>query len=126
IRTEVLLYVRFVTCQACSDLRYLCSEFGQRSTTSAATMHPVKMTQIAVCINWPLESGAEIIRGVREFTLARPNWDVRYLFSFEGPAQGPRQRTQPRGAISSVGNKDLRTAFGAIRGPIVGLSLLPE
>ena len=91
-------------------------------------MNPGKMKQIAVCINWPLESGAEIIRGVREFTLARPNWDVRYMFSFEGPAKGlsPRSQPQPRGAISSVSNKDLRTAFGNIRGPIVGLSLLPE
>ena len=87
-------------------------------------MHPVNMTQVAVCVNWPLESGSEIIRGIREFTLARPNWDVRYLFSFEGPTLGHSSR--PRGAISSVGNKDLRAAFGQIRGPIVGLSTLPE
>ena len=87
-------------------------------------MHPERMTQIAVCVNWPLESGAEIIRGIREFTLTRPNWDVRYMFSFDGPALGPSPR--PRGAISSVSNKDMRAAFGQIRGPIVGLSLFPE
>jgi len=87
-------------------------------------MYQAKMRQVVVCCNWPLEAGYEILRGIREFTLTRPNWDVRYLFSFEGPIGEPSLR--PQGAISSVSNKDLRAAVGSIRGPIVGLSVLPE
>ena len=100
--------------------------FGIRTVKNVqrcATMHPSKMKQIAVCVNWLMESGCEILRGIREFTLSRPNWDVRHVFFFQAPIV-PSLR--PHGVISSVSNKELRAAFSRISGPIVGLSYLPE
>lgn len=87
-------------------------------------MKSAKTKQVAVCCDWPLETGCEILRGIHEFTLSHPGWDMLHMFSFEGRTVESNPR--PHGIISSVSNKDLRTTFGNTRCPIVGLSILPE
>ncbi len=96
--------------------------FGKATKARGADLAETK--QVVVCCNWPLETGCEIIRGINEFTLAHPEWDVRHMFVFEEASIDAG--LNPDGVISSVPNKDLRSALGNIRVPIVALDHFPR
>ena len=73
---------------------------------------------IAVEITWSSNVSAEILRGIREFSLTRPRWLLRHVDS--GPEHLPLgQPWKPAAGIYAGGTAAFRGIFGKLPGPVV-------